>query len=243
MPRAKPQEVSSDKDLKKVKDLIKKRQLDQVVSKLDPDNIRGTLNEVPVEVIRLLTHVLSISNIEERVGRLVPDQRRPIAALLRAAQQHNGREFVSRLVKEASKDEQLRSSLGIRAVDTAAQELEAKTRNSVTNLKMRPLLMLASSRLYCSVSFTRGESLLFQSDFEIDDLLWMASGFLEAASQTLDGLRKNAQGVEAEIDVSRCQELLETIQKTARSVSRALRAKPTRSKKTKKKRRKARVRS
>jgi|GEM_PF-3009638 len=215
-------EVTSMGDIKKVVELQKQGKLVDLVAKLNPEDIRGTLNEVPAEVVRLTVALLSATDVDRALREYSGDRRRTLGVLLQSSRKYKGEEFVKALIKEW--DDDIRERLG--GVDIASGDRATradKTENPWTSLEIRPELMLRTSKLYCMVAFFRDEELLFRSDIEIDDLLWTARAFLQAANQTLVYANRNASGTKVNIDLPRCQGQLKEIRRLVREIPPSLR--------------------
>ncbi len=210
-------EVTATDDIKKAVELQKQGKLADLVAKLNPEDVRGTLNEVPAEVVRLTAALLSATDVDGALREYSGAGRRTLDALLQSSRKYKGEEFIKALIKEW--DDDIRERLG--GVDIVSRDRATKadkTENAWTSLEIRPELMLRTSRLYCMVAFFRDEDLLFRSDIEIDDLLWTARAFLQAANQTLVYANRNASGTKVHINLARCQGQLKEIRRLVREI-------------------------
>lgn len=223
MPKKKTQDVTADGDLRAARALLSKRGLDAAVAKLDPDDVSGTLDAVPHEVIRLLTALHASDDIEKQVRAVAPPDRKVLRALLKSSKKHKAGGFLTALAEEASADPAISKRLGVSLVKRqSGTSTEEKIENAITAIADRPHLMLKNSQLYCTLSFFQNDELLFQSDLELHRLVMMSRAILGAADNCLEMLEQNAKGVKPQIDDEHCRSELKAIGKLTRDVGRRL---------------------
>lgn len=224
MPKSSQTNVDSEVDLDLVKSLIREKQLDATLAKLDSADILGTIKKVPHGVIRLLTHLLLTTAVDEQVNSLPQGLQKVVSSLLKSARKHDADKFVETMVREAQKDSQIESLLGIdlAASKTNKNEKEAGIANTITSLFVAPHLMLQTSRLYCRVGFYRGEKLLFRSDIELAGMISLARSLLESADETLAAVSVAAPGSTANVNVKLCEDTLRSIRSKCVKIKNAL---------------------
>ncbi len=222
MAKKKTKESSSVTDFKKVKSLVEKDKLDEVLSKIDPNDINGTIRRVPKEVIRFMSHVLvNVKDVDTKVKTLKADQRIPIESLLESARKHRGKEFAEAFIKKAAQDEEIRRNFGL-SFTAVKDPLEAKIDNTVNRVITASELMLKSKRLYTEISFMQNDDLLFRVNAEIDESLLMVDRIIDGVKCTFDSLQKNAKGVKPTLDVELCLKYLDSIDADSKYVRKAL---------------------
>ncbi len=218
MSKKKTIQPSSATDFKKVKSIAEKGKLDEVLSKLDPNDIPETIRRVPKELIRFMSHLLvRIEDVDTKTKTLKAEHRIPIELLLESARKHGGDEFAKSFYEKLGTDEKIRREFGFDFRKTK-DALEAKLDNFVTEVKTTSQLMLKTRRLYTELAFMQDNSLLLRINGEIDDLLMISSRILYGAKCTLDWLKKNAKGVKPEIYFELCRKQLDEINSDSRYV-------------------------
>lgn len=221
MPKKKKEPLSVT-DFKKIKSLVEKGKLDDVLSKLDPNDIAGSIRTVPKEIIRLMSHLLvNIEDVDTKVKVLKADQRIPIESLLESARKHRGEEFAKEFFKQAIKDETIRRNFGL-SFAKVKDPLEAKIDNTVTNVITVSELMLKSKRLYTEICLMQNDDLLFRCNAQMDELLLIVNRIINGAKCTLDWSQKNAKGVKPNIDVELSRQYLDGIDADSKYVRKAL---------------------
>lgn len=218
MSKNKTIQPSSMTDFKKVKSLAGKGKLDEVLSKLDPNDIPGSIRRVPKEIIRFMSHLLlRIENVDNQTKTLKAEHRIPIELLLESARKHRGEEFAKSFYEKLGTDEKIRKEFGFE-FRKAKDSLEAKLDNSITEIKTVSQLMLKTKRLYTELAFMQNDSLLLRINCEIDELLMISSQILYGAKCSLDLLKKNAKRVNPEIYFELCRKQLDEIDSDSRYV-------------------------
>jgi hypothetical protein len=205
------------KDFRTIKTLVDKGKLDEVLSKIDPDNIPVTVKKVPKEVIRFMSHILNVENIDSRVKTLKADERIPIEYLLESARSHSGKEFAEAFLRDLAKDESLRREFGI-DVQKVKDPLAAKIDNTINQIVTSPLLLLKSKRVNAELSFMQNDELLLRVNAELDESLLLAAMIINGASGTLQCLEENVKGVKPNINIDLCKKHLDSIEGDIREI-------------------------
>ena len=218
MPRKK---ISVDSDFKKVKSLHGKGKLEDSFADVDPANVLKSLQKIPVGPLRMMIALRATADAEGKIAQLNPDQREPAKALLEIAKKDHVLKFLNAVVNSAVDQEDVRKALGIDALSLPKQYVptEVKLDATITKTTQTPQLMLNSLRLYVEMGFMQGDELLFRSDMELDDILWMAHGFLAGVEETLKLAKKKIPGVTPNLEFDRCQAHMKNIRSVAGKLS------------------------
>lgn len=219
---------SEAKDLKKVTQLYEAGKLPDVIKKLDPDNVKGSLRRAPHEAIRLLLAILSNKEEnEKKIESLDEAQRVPLKALITLARQNRGEAFITNFIKEASKDSSLLLKLGISLPkEMPITQHEADIFNTITNVITIPTIMLKSRRIYLDVGMYQEDKILFRSMMELDTLLKIVHELLASASGTFSMLSKNFPRIAPRVSKELCNEYLQDIRRSSIELDKALRKLP-----------------
>jgi hypothetical protein len=224
--------ISIRDDLKTLNGLIDKGKLGDAVGNLKASDVLGSLKRSSPAVVRLLLGLRPIPNIEARLEEVDPAQREPARALLAAAKGSEIAQFLEKVDTAIAEDGDVRRILGFDITDVPKKvaSAEAKIRSTVTGFAATPQLMLRSKRLYVEVAYLQGDSLLFRSNEEIDDVLQMGCSLVESAAGAFDCLEKNAKMVSPQIEFERCYHHLKSLRsailKTEKSLKRLQPRKP-----------------
>lgn len=198
---AKKKKVASPdvkKDLNLVAKLLRDQKLDAALKSLNPAELVASLKKIPPGLVRLLLGLLYVSNVSERLAGLSKNEKAPVVALLKAADRLKTREYTDQLieaVRGGNKD--IDNILGIDVLaisgDTSKPSTltnDQKAQNSITSLRVTPMLMLNSGRLYSQVIFLQNEEHLLRSTLEVDEMVSFARSFLITSEECLAAAAK-----------------------------------------------------
>jgi hypothetical protein len=207
------EEISAEKDQEFVRNLLKQQKLAPELAKLDPNDLHGSIQRVPVEMVRFLW-VLTQSEIsKEQLAEFAAEDRELIESLQLSLKNHeNARTFFGLLGPKLEKDAKIQEVLGISGLQSSSEknERQGKLQNTITSITGTPQLMLKANTVYCEIGFWRGEELLLSSKFEFVALLAASRSLLTHARETLS-LATNIPSATESIKVKPCQDELKTL--------------------------------
>jgi hypothetical protein len=215
-------EVSQERDLEKVRTLLRRGTLDETLAMLDPSDVKATLAVVPVEIARLVSALLSQGDqINQQVATLKPEERQPIRALIRSARKHRGAEFAEAFATLVKEDKDFGRLVGMQPEKPSAA-WDQKIDNLITGLGVYPHMMLKSRRVYLEVGFMQDDNLLFRTNLEIDDLLKVVQSLLNGAEITIEYLQKIGPDLRPQLYRERIDDSLKAISKQMRGLRKQL---------------------
>lgn len=215
------------KDLRKVDELIRAKELENVVGRLNPEQLSKSLEKVPIEVVRLIIVVAasgSIESVQKELIGMPAEKRRPLQAILTSLRKlQNPDDLLSKLLSEVRSKPELLKTLDVDAAVIAPKKDHAlEMENIIDGLAVSPQIMLKSRGLYCDIGFMQGDRVLFRSKFEVDDLLWLSRSMLSAADDVLSLYEKNAKSVKIDFNQQKCLREIERVSELLVSVRKSV---------------------
>jgi len=217
MAKEKSDKTLAYKDLEKVKEIWEKGKLDEILSNLNPNDVKGTLKRVPKQIIRLMSALLVIKEPEKQVSTLKKEERMPVEALIKTARKNKGEEFTKRFIELATENQDIRREFKL-SFRKFKDPLEAKIDNSVSNVYTTSQLMLKSNRLYTEVCFLWNEEIRFRFNPELDELLNIVVQMMAGARNTLYYFLNNTKEKTSRTNIDSCKDFLSEIDNHRQSI-------------------------
>lgn len=216
-----------NKDLNVVDKLWRAGKLDLALESLNPGELVESLKKAPPGLVRLLLGLLYLPDISERLAGLSKNVKAPVVALLKAADRLRTLEYTDQLIEAArGGNKDIDNILGIDVVATVREKSksstltkEQKAQNSITGLRVTPMLMLNSGRLYSQVIFLQNDDHLLRSTLEVDEMVSFAKSFVVASKDCLAAAAKRTSKAKTVVATQLMQRDIKEIIRVSREIA------------------------